>query len=35
MVDGTRQNIPEKQLGFSEVIELCLNSSGGFALSVI
>ena len=35
MVVGTRQNIPEKQPGFWEVIELCLNLSGGFALSVI
>ena len=33
MVVGACQNFPEKNPGFSEVIELCLNLSGGFALN--
>ena len=33
MVVEARQNFPEKDPGFSEVIELCLNLSGGFALN--
>ena len=31
MVIGARENFPEKQSGFLEVIELCLNLSVGFA----
>ena len=31
MVVEARQNFPEKDPGFSEVIELCLTLSGGFA----
>ena len=34
MVVGARQKIPEKEPGFSDIIKLCLNLSGGFALSV-
>ena len=33
MVVGARQNIPEKEPGFTEVVELCLNLSRGFSLS--
>ena len=33
MVVGAHQNFPEKQPGFLELIELCLNLSGGFALN--
>ena len=33
MVVEARQNFPEKLSGFLEVIEFCLNLSGGFALN--